>query len=115
MYTCHEMDFVKLLPIQYTPSTHLSFLYSEPQALCPQSKGRPLPENVTLSTDAVLFSTPRGTIRMFEKKCKRRAVSMDKSCPAVVLGKQTDGCKHRAVSMDKSCPVVVLRKSRKLS
>ena len=54
MYTCHEMDFVKLLPIQYTPSTHLSFLYSEPQALCPQPKGRPLPENVTLSTDAVL-------------------------------------------------------------
>ena len=52
---------------------------------------------------------------MFEKKCKRRAVSMDKSCAAVVLGKQTDGCKHRAVSMDKSCPVVVLRKSKKLS
>ena len=49
-------------------------------------------------------------IQMFEKKCKHRAVSMDKSCPVVVL----DGWKHRAVSMDKSCLVVLSGNSKRL-
>ena len=59
-----------------------------------------------------LFSTSRMKHSNVWKECKRRAVSMDKSCPAVVLGEQKDWCKHRAVSMDKSCPAVVLRREK---
>ena len=95
-------------------TSFLSLSYVSPQALCVQSKGQPIKKCVSeywrcSHKAAAHFFRSRGwTIRMFEKKCKRRAVSMDKSCPAVVLGEQKDWCKHRAVSMDKSCPVVVL-------
>ena len=48
------MEFVKLLPIQYTPSTHLSFLFSESKLCALNQKVNRYWENVNLSTDAVL-------------------------------------------------------------
>ena len=72
------------------------------------------PNSNTYRSAGLFFRCRGWTSRMFEKKCKRRTVSMDKSCPAVVLGKQKDWCKHRAVSMDKSCPVVVLGSNKEI-